>query len=77
MDAVDKIVIIGNHEIAGIQVFAKKAKEESDGGRGRGGRGGGKCVQFNLGYSIQLELFSKVRRNFLHRFLKLLLRPII
>ena len=71
MDAVDKIVIIGNHEIAGIQVFAKKAKEESVGGRGRGGRGGGKCVlhlpsfQFNLGYSIQLELFSKVRRNFL------------
>ena len=44
MDAVDKIIIVRNHEINGIQVFAKKAEPKggSGGGRGRGrGRGGG------------------------------------
>jgi len=48
MDAVDKIIIVRNHEINGIQVFAKKAEPKGGsgggrgGGRGRGGRGGGR-----------------------------------
>jgi len=56
MDAVDKIIIVRNHEINGIPVFAKKAEPKGGsggrgrgrggynsrgGGRGRGGRGGG------------------------------------
>ena len=39
-DAVDKITIVREHTIAGIDVFAKKAEPKGSGGRGRGGRGG-------------------------------------
>ena len=41
VDAVDKIIILRNHEINGIPIFAKKAEPKGgSGGGGRGGRGG-------------------------------------